>query len=326
MPLNLPALPLEPDPSSVREARAWVRDILSRLGREDLVRAAQVGVSELVTNAILHGTPPITVRVRGTRDHPRVEIWDASARPPNVNAEMAEDEHLMATFGRGLGLVALHAAAWGAELAPEGKVVWFEPSDDPPDDEDLSGQVFDLDQTVAERIAEAGLPDNPVRVRLVDVPVELYLRLRLRYYELGRELRLLALAHGGTYPVAQELTEVFLQVEKERRLTRGIDRAEAALASGRDRVTFDLRCPETAPATMTRLGKALDRADEFCRQQRLLVLAVSPLEHRLQHWYLDEFARQAAGEDPLPWSGPVHPDGAGRDGAGRDAAGPDTPG
>lgn len=305
MPLNLEALPLEPDPASVRKARAWVREVLSRLQREDIVGPAELGVSELVTNAILHGTPPITVRVRGTRDHPRVEIRDSSVRPPSVNVEMTDEENLLATFGRGLGLVALHSAAWGADLTPDGKVVWFEPSDQPPPQDELGGEVFDLDQTVHERLKASGLPDNPIRVRIVDVPVELYLRFRRRYYELGRELRLLALAHGTTYPVATELSEVFLQVEKERRLTRGIPQAEKELASGKEKVTFDLQVPESTPATMTRLMEILERADRFCREQRLLVLAATPLEQRLQRWYLGEFARQAAGEEPLPWTGPV---------------------
>lgn len=304
MPLNLEALPLEPDPESVRKARAWVRDVLSRLQREDIVGPAEVGVSELVTNAILHGMPPISVRVRGTRDHPRVEIRDASVRPPTVNVQMTEEENLLATFGRGLGLVALHAAAWGAELTPEGKVVWFEPSDEPPDDDDLSGEVFDLDQTVQDRIAEAGLPDNPVRVQIVDLPVAIYTKWRRRYYELGRELRLLSLAHGHTYPVATELSEIFLQAEKERRLTRGIQQFERALASDSDRATFELLVPESMPETMARLTATLERADEFCREQRLLVLAATPLEKRLQEWFLGEFGRQAAGEEPLPWTGP----------------------
>lgn len=304
MPLNLEALPLEPDPESVRKARAWVRDVLSRLKREDIVGPAEVGVSELVTNAILHGAPPISVRVRGTRDHPRVEIRDASVRPPTVNVQMTEEENLLATFGRGLGLVALHAAAWGAELTPEGKVVWFEPSDEPPDDDDLSGEVFDFDQTVQDRIAEAGLPDNPVRVQIVDLPVAIYTKWRRRYYELGRELRLLALAHGHTYPVATDLSEIFLQAEKERRLTRGIQQFERALASSSDRVTIELLVPESMPETMARLTGTLERADEFCREQRLLVLAATPLEKRLQEWFLGEFGRQAAGEEPLPWTGP----------------------
>lgn len=300
MPLNLEALSLEPDPASVRKARAWVREVLGRLQREDIVGPAEVGVSELVTNAILHGTAPITVRVRGTRAHPRVEIRDASVRPPTVNVQMTDEENLLATFGRGLGLVALHSAAWGAELTPEGKIVWFEPSDEPPDEE-LTGEVFDLDQTVQERIEEAGLPDHPVRVRFVDLPVPLYLEFRRRYYELSRELRLLALAHGHTYPVATELSEIFLRAEKERRLTRGIQHLERALASGKEHATFELLVPETMPETMTKLLATLERADQFCREQRLLVLAATPQQAKLQRWYLSEFQRQAAGEEPLPW-------------------------
>ncbi|HEY0776182.1 MAG TPA: ATP-binding protein, partial [Nocardioidaceae bacterium] len=122
--------------------------------------------------------------------------------------------------------------------------------------------------------------------------------------ELGRELRLLSLAHGHTYPVATELSEIFLQAEKERRLTRGIQQFERALASDSDRATFELLVPESMPETMARLTATLERADEFCREQRLLVLAATPLEKRLQAWFLGEFGRQAAGEEPLPWTGP----------------------
>jgi anti-sigma regulatory factor (Ser/Thr protein kinase) len=214
VPLNLKALELEPDPESVKEARAWVRWVLDRLRRDDIVDAAELGVSELVTNAILHGTPPITVRVRGTRQHPRVEVRDASKRPPEVNVGMGEEDQLLSTFGRGLAIVALYSQAWGAELVPEGKLVWFEPCAEPHGEGAPQGDVFDLEQTVEEQIAAAEPPEHLVRVRLCDLPVALYARFRRRYYELGRELRLLALAHGRSYPVAQELAEVFLEAER----------------------------------------------------------------------------------------------------------------
>ncbi len=303
MPLNLEALPLEPDPESVKEARAWVREILTRLHREDIVDTAELGVSELVTNAILHGIPPITVRVRGTRDHPRVEVRDASNRPPEVNVEMADEDHLMATFGRGLGMVALHSTAWGAELVPEGKVVWFEPAREPRLEGDLTGQVFDLDQTVQELIAETGLPDNPIRVEILDLPVAIYARFRRRLGELGRELRLLSLAHGHTYPIATELSDVFLQMEQERRLTRGVEVIDDAVAADLERVDAVLLVPESCPATAARMLEVLERADEFCREQRLLVLAAGRQERELQRWYLGEVVRQGAGEKPRPWTG-----------------------
>ena len=116
MPLNLKALALDPDPESVKQARDWVRTVLEKLDREDIVFAAELGVSELVTNAILHGTPPISVRVRGTRTHPRVEVRDASKRPPAVNIEMGRGEELFSTFGRGLGIVALTSHNFGNGL------------------------------------------------------------------------------------------------------------------------------------------------------------------------------------------------------------------
>lgn len=325
MPLNLPPLFLEAHPTSVRKARAWVREVLTRLNRDDIVGPAELGVSELVTNAILHGRPPITVRVRGTRAHPRVEIRDGSERPPAVNIEMSDEEHLLSTFGRGLGLVALHAAAWGAELTPEGKVVWFEPTDAPPNG-DLDGEVFDLEQTVEERISESGLPDDPIHVQLLDMPVALYRRFRLRYYELGRELRLLSLAHGDAYPVAKDLAEVFLASERERRLTYGAEQLDDLLASDRDRGDVDLLVPQSSPDTTARLLDTLERADRFCREQRLLVLAAEGVDLDFQRWYLGEFGRQASGEPPHPWPGPFTAPGEGlarsEHGAGPDPATP----
>lgn len=304
MPLNLPPLLLDADPASVKRARDWVRRVLRDLRREDLVEPAELGVSELVTNAILHGTPPITIRVRGTRHHPRVEIRDGSNRPPSVNVEMADEEYLLVTFGRGLGLVALNSHAWGADLDAEGKVVWFEPSSEPRVEGDLDGDVFDLVQTVTQRIEAAGLPGEGVRVQLRDLPVELYTKFRRRYYELARELRLLSLVHGDAYPIATELAEVFLEAERLHRLTRGWDRFNELLAGDADRGDVELVVPAEAPPLLLRLLDSLERADEFCREQRLLTLSATPQEAALQRWFFNEFARQAAGEPALPWPGP----------------------
>ena len=74
-------------PPSVRLARAWVSEILEEIDREDLVFAAQLGVSELVTNAILHGQPPVTVGVRGTRERPRIEVTEHDG---NVRIDVAD--------------------------------------------------------------------------------------------------------------------------------------------------------------------------------------------------------------------------------------------
>src|SRR5918996_2016380 len=136
MPFPDRALALDADPQSARRARKWVSDILTDVGRDDLVDSASLGVSELVTNALLHAEPPITVKVRGTRTHPRVEVQDSSHVALRPSVEMTEEDFLLSTIGRGLGIVALYSSTWGSEIGDDGKVGWFEPAQEPPEDAD----------------------------------------------------------------------------------------------------------------------------------------------------------------------------------------------
>jgi anti-sigma regulatory factor (Ser/Thr protein kinase) len=294
-------LQLDPKPQSVGRARAWVVDGLQAIGRDDLVDAAELGVSELVTNAILHADPPITLRLRGTPTHPRVEVHDNSARPPAPSADMTGDDRLLSTVGRGLGLLALYSRSWGADLSGDGKVVWFEPTVEPGLTE-ATGEVFDLQRVVDERLAGIAATQDTVTIRLLGLPVPLFAGLRHWYVDLRRELRLLGLTHGEDYPLATELSELGLQVEQERRLAVGLDRLEDAIAAGEDQVDLVYQVPRSAGATMRRLRGLLDQADDFAREQRLLTLSRTDLERRLTGWYLTEFERQAAGEEPRAWS------------------------
>ena len=293
---------LDPEPQSVRHARAWVVDGLHEIGRDDLVDAAELGVSELVTNAILHDDPPITLRLRGTPTHPRVEVHDNSARPPMPSADMTGGDRLLSTVGRGLGLLALYSRSWGADLSGDGKVVWFEPAVEPGLAE-AEGEVFDLERVVEERLAGNALDLELVDVRLLGMPVPLFVAFRHWYVDLRRELRLLGLTHGDDYPLAKELSEVGLQVEQERRLAAGLDRLEEAIAAGEEQVDLAYRVPSTAGSTMRRLRELLDRADDFAREQRLLTLSRTDPQRQLTDWYLTEFERQITGEAPRAWSG-----------------------
>ena len=295
-------LELEADPRAVRDARAWVVDALTRIGRGDLVESARLGISELVTNAILHAEPPILVRLAGSPGRPRVEVHDSSLEPPTLR-DMTDEARLLATVGRGLSIVAMYSETWGAEMSAHGKVVWFEPTREGDLDVDrlVPGHVFDLDALVD------GLPGQrtPERIpiTLLGMPVRVFLHYRLWYDELRRELRLLGLGGAGDAPIAQELTELSVQVEHERRLARGTSQLEDAAASGIDSVDLHYDVPLTAPATMGRLREVLLEADAFCREQRLLTVASSPQLTALREWYLGEFVRQGRGEPPVPWSG-----------------------
>ena len=304
MPLSKKPLVLEPEPRSVRDARTWVGTILAELGRDDLIDSAQLGVSELVTNAVLHASPPISVSVRGTRDHPRIEVHDHSDHPPPAaNERLTDEDFLLSTVGRGLGIVGWYSSRWGADLSGAGKTVWFEPVDQPDPERDVAGDVFDLAEAVDRRLADTLDPDDLIPVRLNDMPVQVFASFRARYEELRRELRLLSLTHGNDYPVSHELAELNVQVEAERRLARGGGALDRAIDVGVDRVDLDYLVPPTAPTTMSRLLELLEEADEFCRQERMLAVAATPQQLALQRWYLTEFVRQGAGLEPLPWTG-----------------------
>ena len=166
-----------------------------------------------------------------------------------------------------------------------------------------AGEVFDLGGVVDQRLAGAGEPADRIDVHLLSMPVQVFAHYRGWYDELRRELRLLALNHAVDYPFASELSELTLQVEQERRQAVGIDRLDAAIAAGDDRVDLVYRVPVTAGATMGRLRALLEQADVFCREQRLLTLEPAPQQLALRNWYLGEFTRQADGEQPRPWPG-----------------------
>jgi len=76
-------------------------------------------VTELVTNAVLHGQPPIQLRLRRTSAHIVVEVHDSATFLPRRLRATPEDEH-----GRGLQLVSLLAHRWGTRPTVNGKSVW----------------------------------------------------------------------------------------------------------------------------------------------------------------------------------------------------------
>jgi anti-sigma regulatory factor (Ser/Thr protein kinase) len=91
--------------------RLW-RELPVDRGREEIAMVA----TELATNAILHGEPPIDVQVTVDDDVARVEVQDgySNMRKPN-------DE------SRGMVVVDALACAWGVSYrAGPGKVVWAE--------------------------------------------------------------------------------------------------------------------------------------------------------------------------------------------------------
>jgi hypothetical protein len=268
------------------------------IGRADLRENAELSMSEVVTNAILHGTPPVTVRLRGTRDHPRVEVRDASPEPPAVLSEDLADfvDHLP-TYGRGLAIVAGFSEAWGAERDGEGKLVWFVPSATAPERPSRGFLLGWNDEPDGASFAG----DETISVRLRDVPVDLMQGTLAHGAELRRELRLLAVAHQDTYPVASDLSAYFTTLSRDFRWQFAGDALIEAMQAGRDRTDIVVTAPLDAAERFGRLTELYDLADAFCRNERLLTLARTPEQVEFQTWLFGEFVRQASGHEPRPW-------------------------
>ncbi len=304
------SLVLPATPPSVKLARSWVSKILQEIGRSDLVDAAQLGVSELVTNALIHSQPPLSVRVRGTRDHPRIEVVDSSPVPPQrapVAPEIEDVDDLnVTTFGRGLDLVAMMSSRWGSDLAHDGrsKSVWFEPSvETSQPDQHLPGEIFDFDPELADG---PGIDDGRrMAIRLLHVPAALFGELRRYHFEVRRELRLLAITAPQDYPLAVQITDIFVQGDRERRSSDGISRLDRAIADSIESVDLDYRVPLSTPATMARIRDLLMEVYREFSSENLLSLRPPDVLLDLQNWYFTEFERQGSGEEPTPWTGPT---------------------
>jgi anti-sigma regulatory factor (Ser/Thr protein kinase) len=116
------------EPRSAAAARHWVRDFLTEIGRPDLVPSAEAGVSELVTNGILHAQTPIGLQVSRSRDRVVVEVYDGSPMTEQPALDTATPGHVESTIGRGLRIVRSCAREWGVTTADNGKAIWFQPA------------------------------------------------------------------------------------------------------------------------------------------------------------------------------------------------------
>ncbi|MEV4922855.1 SpoIIE family protein phosphatase [Streptomyces roseoverticillatus] len=111
---------LPADPALVSSVRAAVTRRLADWGLEETAFAAELLLSELVTNAIRYGSGPIQVRLLYDRAL-TCEVADTSSTSPHLRHAAATDEG-----GRGLFLVAQLSQSWGTRYTPEGKVIWAE--------------------------------------------------------------------------------------------------------------------------------------------------------------------------------------------------------
>jgi len=101
-------------------ARDFMRDVLSADGAPQLVDDVDLAVSELVTNAIVHGAGAVTLECHVEPGALFVSVTDCGREVLDLQrTPRPTDEH-----GRGLRLVAAVADQWGVEGTGAGTRAW----------------------------------------------------------------------------------------------------------------------------------------------------------------------------------------------------------
>ncbi|MDT3396633.1 ATP-binding protein [Streptomyces sp. B1866] len=112
---------LNADPQLLADVRRAVGARLRRWGREELITAAAMCVTELLSNVHKHAASPECVltlenRPRGIR---------AAVRDTDAGLPVLREPDFCSESGRGLFLLSKTAHAWGTAVDPSGKTVWF---------------------------------------------------------------------------------------------------------------------------------------------------------------------------------------------------------
>jgi serine phosphatase RsbU (regulator of sigma subunit)/anti-sigma regulatory factor (Ser/Thr protein kinase) len=278
---------------AVPRARRFVASALSDAAetqRDD----AELVATELVTNAILHGSPPVTVRVDHSTDVVRVEVEDSGrALPIRLQADGG------AMTGRGLGLVAALAQSWGIEPAPGGgKRVWADLCAGGTE-ADVAGE-WDVDALLD------AFPDEPEPVRTYEVelgavPTDLLLEAKAHVDNLVREFTLAS--SSALPPEVRALVDTVLHdfADARRQIKQ---QAAAAAAAGEQQTSLRLTLAASAVDAGERYLEALDEADRYARAARLLTLETPPVHRVFRRWYvqalIDQLRHAAAGAPAPP--------------------------
>ncbi|MCX2925064.1 SpoIIE family protein phosphatase [Streptomyces sp. NEAU-W12] len=277
-----PSRRFPPEPGSVAEARRFVRATLGDAAPETL-DTAQLLVSELVTNAVLHARTEIEVTARTGDDGVLVRVSD---RRPERGLVPYGGSAYTGT-GQGLALVERLASRHGVDTGEAVKTVWFElgpgGSPSPSDGWAAAAPRFGPGETVT----------------LLDVPAALCLTWTQHRHTLLNEAAL-ALAAGDVPGVTAEDLAVALDMNDV--ISAGVT---AALRQQRGEAAFGslpLSVPSDAGPPMETLLAVLDVAEEAARDGLLLTLPALPRGRGFQEWLFDQIGDQLAGERPTAWT------------------------
>ena len=280
-----------PEPRSVPAARRFVRDLVRGAGLESLVGDAQLAVSELCTNVVLHAHTPFDVTVQVAPDGVYVEVWDDEAVLPTRRATSA-----VSTTGRGLQLLDAVASASGVLSVGPAKVVWFcLGSAARPE----SAQDVLLDRWREQPEGAPGEPAVPgVEVVLRSMPAPLWLSAREHHNTLMREFSLYEHAVQDTPGRA---SAALVAADRARSLVLAALRA----TPGGPSVDLVLAVRPEQARWFEALRDVLDQAERLALSGDLLAPPGPPEIVAVRHWAAGQVLAQLDGAAPTAWTGPV---------------------
>lgn len=279
-----------------------VRRVLSEAGRDDLLEDAQLLVSEVVTNALVHSGTAIDVSMSAGDQGVLVEVADGSMHVPRPRNYAAT-----ASTGRGIALLDQTADDWGVVPGIRGKTVWFVLSADTSREqpEPADNVVVRLPTAAGEAVSHA---DTAVAVALLNVPLLLH---RAWQQHAEAVLREHLLANLDTGSAADPFAEHAMAVDALALLAEHIPSPD--VGGDLDQILRNAVDPQvsmpTVRVTVPRgsvqhfdvLDVLMDAAQDMARSGQLLVPVVQPELRMMRTWLCQQVLSQAAGESPVAW-------------------------
>lgn len=296
---ELERLTLSDEPDAASRARRFVQAALDGTRFEVRADDAVLVVSEMVTNALLHAEPPVSVDLVVLEEHLRIEVRDGAHRPV-----VETPSSTYSTTGRGLSVVEALSARWGMEPEGGGKLVWAELGDT------LSvveheGEI-DLDAW-DDLLAEELPAEQHYTVDVGEAPTALVLEASEQVDSQLRELTLMAVGdlsgQASALPAdlartLATLDHTFAQLRLElKRL------ASEAAAAGLDRTRLKLTLSDESVVQAQTYLRALDDIDRHARAGDMLILETPPQQRAFHRWYVTNAVALVTAlrhQEPLP--------------------------
>lgn len=293
---------LPADPRSAHRARRAVRSVVAA-HRPEWADRAELAVTELVTNAVVHAGTDIELWVRLRPTSVRVEIHDGTTAVPSRRSHSAT-----AATGRGLHLVDDSVDRWDVETHRQGKTVWFEIGDPMPS-----------------TVGDAPLPQEALEVGLQRVPLLLHAAWQEHAAALLREYLLVRLDEDPDILErhAQASEALGLLYDQVPAPVLPGDPGGVLAASVEPAVTAEsilLRVPRSSVASFAALDDLLARARELADGGSMLGPPTQPEASEMRAWLCRQVRLAESGHAPMPWAGPGEPAGVVHDPAAIDPA------